>query len=44
MRNFADDIEAFAANLTQHTNDDPNFIIDLIDKYVECIFNRIFKF
>ncbi|CAF3895720.1 unnamed protein product [Rotaria magnacalcarata] len=31
MRNFADDIEAFAANLTQHTNDDPNFIIDLID-------------
>ncbi|CAF4261104.1 unnamed protein product, partial [Rotaria sordida] len=31
MKDFADDIEAFSANLTQHTNDDPTYIIDLID-------------
>lgn len=31
MKDFGNDIEAFAANLTQHTNDDPNFIINLID-------------
>lgn len=33
MKEFADDIEAFSANLTQHTNDDPTYIINLIDRY-----------
>ncbi|CAF1597728.1 unnamed protein product, partial [Adineta ricciae] len=32
MRNFADDIDAFSSNLTQHTNDDPTYIVNLIDR------------
>lgn len=32
MARFADRIEAFAANLSQHTNDDPSSIINLIDR------------
>ena len=32
MKNFADEIDAFSANLTQHTNDDPTYIINLIDR------------
>ncbi|CAF0941718.1 unnamed protein product [Rotaria sordida] len=37
MKDFADDIEAFSANLTQHTNDDPTYIIDLIDNVYTTI-------
>jgi predicted transcriptional regulator len=32
MKNFADDIDSFSANLTQHTNDDPTYIVNLIDR------------
>ena len=32
MARFADHIEAFAANLSQHTNDDPSIIVNLIDR------------
>ncbi len=32
MRNFADNIDSFSANLTQHTNDDPSYIVNLIDR------------
>ena len=31
-RRFADHIDAFSANLTQNTNEDPTFIINLIDR------------
>ena len=31
MRSFADEIESFSANLSQHTNDDPSYIVNLID-------------
>lgn len=34
MGRFADHIEAFAANLTQHSNVDPSYIINLIDRCV----------
>ncbi|CAF2984486.1 unnamed protein product [Rotaria sp. Silwood2] len=37
MKDFADEIEAFSANLTQHTNDDPTYIIDLIDNVYTTI-------
>jgi hypothetical protein len=32
MEDFADHIDAFSANLTQHTNDDPTYIVNLIDR------------
>jgi len=37
MQHFADDIDAFSANLTRHTNDDPTYIVNLIDRYVKCL-------
>ena len=32
MSQFADHIDAFSANLTQHTNDDPSHILNLIER------------
>ena len=34
LRQFAEQIEAFSANLTQRTNEDPLHIVNLIDRYV----------
>jgi predicted nucleic acid-binding Zn-ribbon protein len=32
MDNFANEIDSFSANLTQHTNDDPTYMVNLIDR------------
>ncbi|CAF1272511.1 unnamed protein product [Adineta steineri] len=37
MQDFADDIDAFSANLTQQRNDDPTYIVNLIERVYATI-------
>jgi galactokinase len=42
LARFADHMDAFSTNLTQHTHDDPSSIVNLIDRYDDN--NRIYSY